>query len=185
VDVTISGASNSLALAGYQFLITPNSPTTSQLAFLNPQSDSALTNPDYVFAGNSSDQKLGVAMGNVTSTNYTDDTFTGGDQTADGSNVLVSASKLLLTLDLTTKTAVPPMIGDSFTLTLVNDSRFTFFHDSSGTSIPFTSTPGTITIISGSVPEPSSLAIAISGVLMLAFAGRWFRARSGAVIPSR
>ena len=51
VNVMISGAGESLNVTGFQFLITPNSPTTTQLAFVNPQSDSALSNPNYVFAG--------------------------------------------------------------------------------------------------------------------------------------
>jgi hypothetical protein len=73
-------------------------------------------------------------------------------------------------------------VGDMYTISLVpptgNGSMaggattfFDVFNPSTGgetSAVPFTSTPGTITITAAPVPEPGALAYSVSGLLLLA-----------------
>ena len=184
VNVMISGAGESLNVTGFQFLITPNSPTTTQLAFVNPQADSELSNPNYVFAGHSADFNLPLPVGNVTSTNFTNDTFTGGDNyDPTTGSATVTSSVLLVTLDLTTRTGMSPSVGDSFSIALL-PNNFTLFLDPSLNSIAYTSTPGTVTIIKA-VPEPASMAILGSGCLLLGGFRRLSSRRRRQTVPTQ
>jgi hypothetical protein len=178
VNVTISSnqpSGDSLQNFNFEFLITPAGATASQLAFLSPQNDSEFSNPAYVFATdsfkidyNNANPGAPLTMGNLYSTNYTNDTFIGGDFTNSGNNVTVTESgALLVTLDFTRLTEVPPSVGDTFFVSLVNDPNFTYFQDANGDSISYQSNSGTITIGGAAVPEPPSLAlllVALGGI---------------------
>jgi hypothetical protein len=188
VNVTISSNQTSgdlLQVFNFAFLIAPAAGTTSQLAFLSPQHDSEFSNPAYVFASdsfkidfNAANPGSPLTMGNLFSTNYTNDTFIGGDFTNSGNDVTVlPGGALLVTLDFTRSTAAPPSIGDTFLVSMGTDPSFNFFQDSAGNSIPFQSDSGTIRI-GAAVPEPSSLALMLIAVGGLVAAGRIKRVRS-------
>jgi hypothetical protein len=177
VNVTISSNQMSgdlLQNFDFDLLITPYAGTASQLAFLSPQNDFEFSNPAYVFAAdsfkivyNAANPSAPLTMGNLYPTNYTNDTFIGGDFTNSGNNVTVlSSGALLLTLDFTRSTVVPPSVGDAFLVSLLSDPDFTYFQDANGDSIPYQSSPGTIRIGAAAVPEPSSMSL-----MLLALAG--------------
>jgi hypothetical protein len=105
IDVTITDTSSlgdNLALTGFQFQITPTDGTTSALAFSTSQANSGLTSSNYLFFGDSGDVEGGQPLGVAT----TPTTYTGGDNTADFTNVTVTSSTtfLLAQLDLSTLT---------------------------------------------------------------------------------
>ena len=154
----------------------------TQLQFSNPQADEQLGMMNYIFAGNSTDQIGGMPAGNVGTTNYTSDTYLGGDSTNDSSNrMLSSGTYLLARLDLTTLTGIPaPVGGDSFAISpdLARSDYYTF--DANGNIVSPLSrfgldpTSGIATVnIARSVPEPSSLALLAAGLVpALAFGYR-------------
>ena len=191
VDVTISSTQTGgdpLQVFNFQFFITPDTGTTSQLAFLSPQHDSEFSNPAYVFATdsfkityNAANPGAPLSMGNLFSTNYTNDTFVGGDFTNSGNDVTVLPSgAILVTLDFTRATAIPPSVGDKFLVTMGTDPNFNYFQDAAGDSIPFSSNTGVITIGAAAVPEPSSLVLMLISVGGLVSAGLGVRfARRG------
>ena len=122
-----------------------------------------------------------LSMGNLFSTNYTNDTFVGGDFTNSGNDVTVLPSgAILVTLDFTRATAIPPSVGDKFLVTMGTDPNFNYFQDAAGDSIPFSSNTGVITIGAAAVPEPSSLVLMLISVGGLVSAGLGVRfARRG------
>jgi hypothetical protein len=173
----------------FQFFIIPASGTATQLAFLAPQNDSEFSDPAYVFATDSFKINFNAAspgspltMGNLSTTNFINDTFIGGDFTDSGNDVTVSPSgALLVTLDFTTSTAVSPSNGDQFLVTLGTDPDFNYFQDSNGNSIGFQSHSGLVTI--GSVPEPSSLSLILIALGSGAIAHSWRARRSSRLSP--
>jgi hypothetical protein len=171
VNVWISSNSGeSLNNFGVEFRITTGGAT--RLEFVDPQPDSQLTNPSYVFHDNSGDLNTPLPVGLVSTTTTPNDTFIGGDFTFDGSDVQVTSSPLLLaTLRVTSSTALPPAPGNTFTISLI-DSLNTFFVSSTD-SLQYSSTAGTVTVVA-SVPEPSSFIIAAAacGGMLLSRAAR-------------
>lgn len=175
VDVMIRSdnpAGDPLTGFGFEFVITPTGPRTLQ--FVEPQSDSHLAQPSYVFSGNSADLIAGDPVGVVSSSGGgTNNRFVGGDDTNDASDVTVTGDQLLARLNLTSTRGLAPIVGDVFTITLER-SAFTTF-DSNAGPIDFTSVPGQVTIIGpvNPVPEPSPFFLAIlGGVLVMKFS-RW------------
>ena len=164
VDVTISSTlpgGEPLSNFGFEFLISTAGPT--QLDFVDPQSDSQLTQANYVLFGNSLAEAI-PPVGTVGITIVPNDTFVGGDGTADFSDVTVPASGLLLArLNLTTLTLLPPQLGDTFSIALLTGVN-TFFGDSEENPIGFSSLAGTVTV----VPEPLTFGLLISGLPWLA-----------------
>ena len=153
VDVFVRSTTgtDSLQIANVQFQITPVSPPplSPALSFTNPQSDSQLTNPGYIFAGNSAAAPFGPASF-ITTTITPNDTYFGGDGTADASGVLVpTTNRLLVRLDLTAGAGAG---GSVYQISLVNSG--TLFLDPNFTPIPFSSTAGLVT-----TPEPTTLAV--------------------------
>lgn len=192
VDVLISSTNNDLLNEfNSSFLLTTGGAT--QLAFVDPQSDSQLTNPNYVFFGNSFSLINAVPVGNVATTNTTNDSFFGGDSTNNQNNVMLSGTnQLLFTFSFTTATAAPPVPGDTFTLSLEPPANanpgggddFFFINVVGQTTqfVPYSSTAGTITISGAvlAVPEPASWALFGLGLLGLVARGR----RAGALVAS-
>jgi hypothetical protein len=175
LDVTIRSTStpvDRLDAFGFSFQVTTTGPT--RLAFTPTQPD-PFTAPNYVLFGVSDDQDNGLPLGTVTTTVTPDDTYVGGDNTPTGvPGVPVAGTELLAHLRLTAATALPPRAGDTFTVSLVNNPSFTFFMND-GVVIPFTATPGRITV--AAVPEPASRALLCGGLAALA-GGRARRRRS-------
>jgi hypothetical protein len=153
---------------GFQFLITTTGPT--RLSFAAVQPDSQLTDPDYIFYGDSLAHDTMSPVGTVSGTNVPGDTFTGLDFTTDGADVTLTGSRLLARLAVTAATAFPPVSGNLFTVSLVplanaspSLSDQTLFTDTALTHlIPYTSQSGTVTISAVSAPEPSGLVLAAS-----------------------
>jgi hypothetical protein len=173
-------AGNNLDTFGFEFQITTSSPrllefTSSQP---NPYSNSA-----YVFFGNSLNQGPPVfALGTVSSMGAPSNTYTGGDGTVTGSVHIGATNELLCQLSVTAATgALSPVAGDTFSINLVPNAN-TFF-SVGGTGTPSSSTSGTVTIGSASVPEPASLLL--SGLAMLVGTACWLVRRHRAAPAKR
>jgi hypothetical protein len=191
-DPASANSSDAINNYGFQLLITNNGADNTQLAFATTQNFSYLTNaslnPAYLFLGNSSAASPPPsAPGSSGMTHYPNDTWNGADSTANGNPVTVGSGDkfLLASLVLTTSTVAPPMVGASFTISLVPGSGngsvttnpFTYFDNfdfQNGTeqsAAPFTSTSGTITVAASTIPEPASLVLASTALLLAA--GFW------------
>ncbi|MGD9632155.1 MAG: hypothetical protein AB7O59_24490 [Pirellulales bacterium] len=166
-----SDSSDALAITSFEFRITTGGPR--RLEFLNspsPASDPTFSDPTYVFAGNSLDEDLNLPLGVAALATVPNDSFIGGDATADFSDVAVSTSDFLLAmLPINAATALPPIAGDTFTITLVPPSApgldaNTGFADSSAQFSEFSSIPGSVLI----VPEPSVLTLLIVACIVIA-----------------
>ncbi len=152
---------------GFSLLITG----TNGLAFNPSQSFSYLNAPGYVFQGDSLNWISGQSFppptgGSTQTTNYTNDTFTGFDQTNDLNTVSLSTANSPLLLASLTLDATATNVNDQYTISLVNPSGsgsvsgpgLTFFDtlDSNLNEtgyVAYTSNSGTITIVTASVPE--------------------------------
>jgi hypothetical protein len=174
VNVRIRSDGNDVLQAfGFEFRIASGGATW--LEFVNPQPDDQLSVPAYVFFGDSEKEVTGIPVGTV-SGGAPLDTFIGSDITKDLSDMPVIAIRdLLVRLEVTANTTLPPSDGDLFTVSLIPDSNldgssFDFFGgDSSFFQSSFADVPvdiansdfsGLVTVKSASaaaVPEPSSL----------------------------
>ena len=173
----------------FQLQITNNGTDNTQLAFSTNQDFGYISNtslnPAYLFLGDSSAaQPPPSPIGSPGQTVYPNDTFTGTDSTYSTNPVSLSAGTtyLLASLTVTTLTPASPLIGDSFTISLVPTSGsgsmfaantfFDNFNYGQGTETSytsFTSTPGTVNIVSAvAVPEPASIISGLTALLILA-----------------
>jgi hypothetical protein len=177
VDVNIrSDSGDLLQFFQLELRIEPVGVPGTRLEFTAVQPDPQLTDPDYVFFGDSFAQIVGVPVGSVSTAVVPGDTFSGGDFTFSFSDVVVGATdELLARLEVTADTGLPPIPGDQFTVSVI--SANSFFVDSQFSlngqfnPIPFDSTPGTVTIASATViPEPASLTLFCLGGLGIAAA---------------
>ena len=89
---------------------------------------------------------------------------------------------LLASLTVTTATGASPVVGDTFTISLVptlgtgsmSANPNTYFDNFDFNSVAevsftaFTSTPGTVTIVASAVPEPVSIISGLTALLILA-----------------
>lgn len=172
VSVSISGAGESINLAGYEFQISPVGGATSQLQFLE-ESEAFLSDASYLFVGNSFAASDGTSssVGTVSTNVLPNDTFVGGDSTNDLSDVAISGSKLMVKLAVQHSTgpadpattaghefaiSLVPMSGDSSAF--AGGSSNTGFVDNAFNGIGFASQSGTVTI---AVPEPATLLLLI------------------------
>jgi hypothetical protein len=149
-------------------------------------------NSNYVFFGDSSAQTSSFSVvSNIqtSATGYPNDTLLGGDGTNSGGNVNVPflTTSLLIDLPVTAVSTLSPVVGDSFTVSLMplNDvtgtaNPNTGFASSNDDSIffPFTSSSGTVTIVG--VPEPSSWILLATAVLAAGVYGSYRRRTSAA-----
>jgi len=157
VDVTISSdqpAGDLLSTFGFEFRITTTGAT--RLEFFSPQPDPQLSDPGYVFFGNSFAATNALPIGNVLTTLVPNDTFSGGDSESNFADVNITSSKLLARLLITTMTTLPPAVSDTFQVSL--EPTNTFFFDSNFNAISFSTIPGTVAIQQPAtiVPEPTS-----------------------------
>jgi hypothetical protein len=185
-----STAAEAINTYAFTLQISNNGSDGTQLAFATPGtgylSDTSL-NPAYVFLGDSSAAQAPASpVGLPTETVYPNDTLTGTDSTFSFDPVSLSSGTpyLLASLTVTTATNSSPMIGDSFTISLIpssgsgsiSDNPNTFFDniDYTGTgdeisATPFTSSTGTVTIVGSAVavPEPASILSGITALIVL------------------
>jgi hypothetical protein len=186
---------------GFTLQIIP-APGSNELLFAGVQDFSYLNSgpapgPQYVFYGDSADWISGQSSpppigGSVTKTVYATpnggDTFVGLDSTNSGNPISLDTSNTPVLLAVLKLDASITNVGDVYTIGLVpssgdgsmNSSTTTFFDHvnfNNGTeisSVPYTSTPGTVTITAASIPEPASIVMGLSAVALLAGA-RWVR----------
>jgi len=157
VDVLIRSTDGSdvLDMFGVEFLITTSGST--RLEFVDPQSDSQLTDPEYILAGDSLNAIFAVPAGSVLTLAEQNDWYIGGDGTLTGFGVAVPTTDSLLTrLKVTAATSNAPILGDAFTISL-QPGPSTFFYDPLFTPLDATSVSGNVTI--GAVPEPTSFLV--------------------------
>ncbi len=168
VDVTIE--SDSLSgdpLANYGFEFRIGTAGLTRLEFVDPQSDSQLTSPNYVFFGDSAATGV-VAIGTVGTVVVPNDNYVGGDGTLSGNNVNVPiAGRLLAQLDITALTLSPPSLGDTFTIDVILGPN-TFLQDQGFNDVEFLTVSGLVTI----VPEPTTAALGWCGLAILGIARR-------------
>jgi hypothetical protein len=182
VDVFLSSTAGPLSpdqLNNLGFTLQITGP--HELQFASSQSFAYLNDPQYIFAGDSTNQSTSSPGGSVSTTVYANDTFIGSDSTASGNPVSLSTSSgqvLLATLSLD---AAVTNIGDSYAIGLVPTSGngsigsststfFDVFDFSTGaetSAVPFTSTPGIVTITGSTVPEPRAIVSALTAVTIL------------------
>ena len=184
VDITNNGNA-SVAINDYaiQLVIAPTNGTLTQLAFSAPTPGQLgyLSDPNYVFLNDSIAALPPPFVGLPTQTLYNNDTFTATDSTVSGNTVSigVSQSYLLAILPITTLTQLDPQSGDSFSVSLNPSSgtgsssggASTYFdvldsNNNETSYVPFTSTPGTVTILPSAVPEPGTLVSGLTAILI-------------------
>lgn len=168
---------------GLQLLITTAGST--RLEFGQTQPQGFLNDSTYVFYSNSFSYDFSISASSIATTFVTNDTFNAGDSTSNASTISLSQSsgqKLLAQFQVTSDTTLPPLAGDTFTISLVPSSgtgsasgnastyfdNYDFDTGKEISSVSFRSNPGTVTI--QPVPEPSSLIlslISLGGLLLL------------------
>jgi PEP-CTERM motif len=158
-----TGGAQPLDFVGYQFQITTTSGRLLEFQD-SPFPDPTFGDSRYVFFGDSADQSVMSGLGFASTTVSPNDTFIGGDFTADGTGVFVPETPTMLLVDLPV-TADSALAGDVFTISLVPsvdvspmglDGNTGF--SAGGTFTPYDSLPGTVTI-THSVPEPGGLTL--------------------------
>ncbi len=171
-------------LNNYAFTLQITGP--NELQFSPSQSFAYLTSSQYVFTGDSTNQMTSSLGGTVATTVYGNDTFVGNDSTFSSNPVSLSSANTPVLLAALTLDATITNPGDSYTVSLIpasgngsmngsmGGSSQTFFDvvnfDTGGeiSAVPFTSTPGTVTISAASVPEPASIVTGLTALLILA-----------------
>lgn len=149
----------SYALAAYDFRITPVAPTATQLAFVNPQPSAYTTEANYLFVGDSFGPSGGTSMVTTPNDRYGDSDATSGPGLAVYATPLTS-QRLLVRLQVTTTTGLPPGVGDSFDVTFNQDPIFSFITpDIFGAPLAFDFASSKLVGRVNVVPEPSGFAL--------------------------
>src|SRR6185437_8975281 len=130
-----------------------------------------------VFSGNSTTYAINDPMSPLGTTGNpgdpNDQFFTGGDSALSGSTTMSGTQLLLVDIPVTTVgTGTPPVPGDTFTITLLPASANTYFLDDNSMPLAFTSTPGTVTIVT---PLPTPLLGLLVLLGMLGLVSRFYR----------
>jgi hypothetical protein len=167
----ITGSSSeNLASFQLQLQITPVAAGQLQFAHVDPsasppiylQSDSFISNSNYVFSGNSTATSPFTFWNSTSTTIYPDDTITGGDTGASGftqtfPNPNTTDGRYLLAgVQVVAGPGTAP--GESFVISLVQDS--TYFDDTDGNPLDYSYAFAPVDIENATVPEPSSLVLA-------------------------
>jgi hypothetical protein len=172
IDISISytgslaSMDNTLADFGLELQITPVGSPTSILQFVT--SPDPYSNPNYVFAGQSFGSDNGIPFWSApfTSTNPNatpNDSILGGDSDDKAPGYVTipptsgGTNSLLATVDFQAAPGATP--GDSFQISLVNNSN-TYF-DGQTPGLPYTVTPGGGMVTISSIPEPSTLVLGV------------------------
>jgi hypothetical protein len=181
IDLTsTASASSPDLLNNYAFTLQITGP--HQLQFSTTQSFAYLSNGNYVFFGDSSNQMTASPGGTVTTTVYAHDTFIGTDSTGSGNPVSLTSGNTPVLLATLTLNAAITNVGDVYSVKLVPPSgngsmessigtffdNFNFDTGTETSAVPFTSSPGTVTISAGAaVPEPSTIVLYLTAALLL------------------
>ena len=182
VDVLISGIVDALddpfvqmdeVLAEFELLLNINPAGVTagtELQFIDPQSESFLTNSDYVFFGNSDAVINDVAASNLRSLVGTNDSLQvidfNIDEFDDPIDTTVTSDNLLISFELTHQlngANAGLTAGDTFEISVDQTSGF---FDEGGFEIDFANNFATITVASA-VPEPSTMVAGVVALLML------------------
>jgi hypothetical protein len=188
-DFIITGGTATVApgdTGTVDFRITSSNPTGDRLASFNLELQASVktgtsflqftTNQPavydrsgYVFSGDSGDKAAGLSFwGPPTQTVTSNDTISGGDFTNSGSAITISPSSNFFLATVRFQAGSHATPGDSFAISLVprsgSGTLSTYFQDSGGTNIPYTSADATVTVATA-VPGPSSLVLAGVGSL--------------------
>jgi hypothetical protein len=178
VDVFIQGDAGDVL--DYFEIVLRITSGTSRLEFAPLQSATHLGDSAYLFAATGSANIVVGAAGSVESAPLPNDTYTASDFTFD--EVPGSGSWLLARLDVTAATALAPVGGDTFQITL-DESLSKTGRFATGESSLLTATgPGTVTITDtvSTVPAPGAALLMATGAITLALGQRW-RRRTAAV----
>jgi hypothetical protein len=169
----------------YAFTLQITPSTVGNLAFSVSQTFGYLNSNNYVFFGNSADYIAGLASpppfgGTPLTTVYANDTFLGFDNTNDFTPVSLSSNSGQVLLATLTLDASITSVGEAFSVSLVpamgdgsqtsgSSSYFNVVDSnfSQLSAVPFTSTSGTVTITPASVPEPASIILGSTGILIV------------------
>lgn len=164
VDVMVSsnassGTPDNLAFVAAHFRIAPiGSSPAGGLQFVDPQGDSQLTDPNYVFFGNSSGTS---PLGVVSSFANPNDDYAGGDGTPLGVEIPLHSGLSPYLLFRFNLDATLSNVGDQYELKLLNDGGTDFWDDATNSLAfsPVSYAPFTLT----AVPEPSTFALMALG----------------------
>ena len=163
-----NNSSSVLSLAAFSFQLQVSGTGAGRVEFDSTTQPNSLTDPNYIFFGNSAAQTtpstpwaVNSVSGGVNNdfvfTDTTDDTF--------NVNVAANGSKLLANIILKPASgAAAPQSGDVYTLAFVTAGTSLF--DDALNSISFTTGTGTLTAFIPA-PEPSTFGMASVAVVML------------------
>jgi len=186
VDITITpNHGHTLSDFGLELQITPVG-ATSFLQFTSSQPD-PYGNSNYVFYNQSLKQLLDLPFWSVPSSPPSPlVSITGGDSSSLGYVFIPKGStEYLATVQF--EAAPGATVGDKFTISLVNDPGQTYFDNKNGQPLYYTSTPGTVMVVSA-VPEPSSSTVVLlsglSGLLWCYWRGRRHRQSKNLPLPT-
>lgn len=162
-----SASALNLATFSLQLSITPTGP--GRVEFDPNTQPNTLTNPNYIFLGNSAAGSDPFTPWSVSSTSSgTNNEFTFTDLTSDTLNVSLAAGavKLLADIRMTPGTgSFTPQPGSQYVISVVPNG--TSFYDELLNPIAFTSTSGTLSV---PVPEPSTYVMVVIGTgVLIAF----------------
>ncbi|KAA5541434.1 PEP-CTERM sorting domain-containing protein [Roseiconus nitratireducens] len=166
LDIGIESDTPPELLSEFEFSVRLNpmpAAPGSSLQFVDSQSESFLSDPEYVFFGNSDSLTFGAVTYDSTTQ------ITVFDLTADFTDVPVSSRRLLTTIELRHQTgsaSVGQVAGNQFEVTLGPDP---LFFNADGFEVPFSLTSGIVTVAATAVPEPGTtafLALTLTGAAM-------------------
>lgn len=176
IDFLIRADSGTQVLDGFQAEISITGTTAGGLVFSNTQTDSQLSDTNYVFFGKSLSQNTVTAIGTVTNGGST---FVGADSTDDGSAAPLAGNPVPVTLTTTDKLLfrlnLTGVAAGTYTLTInpnaANTAFFTDQLDPVATTIPggnLTLNSGQVQVTVTAVPEPGTLSlvgVAVAGLV--------------------
>ena len=169
IAVHLDNNSNAvLSLAAFSFQLQVSGTGTGRVEFDSTTQPNSLTDPNYIFFGNSAAQTTPStpwALNSVSGGVNNDFVFTDTTDDTLNVNVAANASKLLANIILKPASgAAAPQSGDVYTLAFV--SAGTSIFDDTLNSISFTTGTGTLTVPIPA-PEPSTFSMASVAVVML------------------